>query len=254
MRILLLGHKGYLGSYLHRNLSYTHDVEPEQERYDYIINCIGKPNLEYCEENPEISKVSNYTVITPYIEKYPECKIINFSSYYVYDDSGFCCESANVTTDYVYTLHNLMCEYVVTRNQGVTFRLGKLFGNVDYFGKGKLTDYIIQNIEMTLDTVRFNPISVAQVKKVVDYQLENHYMVGVYNLSNDSYTTHYEYGKFINDFFNKSKNIKKIEKMKRSFHNYDKCLMSVDKLKNDMSLTNWKVDLERYLKEIQCIV
>jgi len=254
MNILLLGHKGYLGSYLHRHLSYTHDVEPKREHYNYIINCIGKPDLEYCEENPAASEVSNYTVILPYIKKYPASKIINFSSYYVYDDNDLCAEESNTTIDYFYTLHNLLCEEFVTKNKGVTFRLGKLFGNNGRAYQNKLTEYIIHNNEMTLDMVRFNPTSVLQVKKVIEYELKNNYMVGVYNLSNDDYVTHYEYGIFINNLLGKSKNIKRIEKLHRNFHNYGKFAMSVNKLKNDIVLNDWRIDLERYLKEIKCIV
>jgi len=254
MNILLLGHKGYLGSYLHKNLSYIHDVEPIKESYDYIINCIGKPSLEYCEVNQEISEVSNYTIILPYIKKYPTGKIINFSSYYVYDDNGLCTEDSNTTTSYFYMFHHLMCEHVVTKNRGVTFRLGKLFGNSDGAYQNKLTEYIIHNNEMTLDTVRFNPTSVIQVKKVIEHELKNNYMIGVYNLSNDDYVTHYEYGIFINNLLGKSKNIKRIEKMQRSFHNYGKFAMLVSKLKNDIVLNDWRIDLEQYLKETKCIV
>lgn len=254
MDILLLGHKGYLGSYLHKNLSYVHDIEPKKESYDYIINCVGKPSLEYCENNPEISEVSNHTVIMPYIKRYPDCKVINFSSYYVYDDYGFCHEDSNTTKDYFYTLHNLLCEEFITKNKGVTFRLGKLFGNLNCSRRGKLTEYIIQNNEIVLDMTKFSPASVIQVKKVIEHELKNNYMVGVYNLGNDGYITHYEYGMFINKLLEGNKNIERIEKMPRSFHNYGRFLMSVDKLKNDVILNNWRVDLEQYLKEAQCTV
>ena len=58
MKVLLLGHNGYLGTHLLENI----DVDILQERnvynngkkYDYVINCIGKPNLEYCEKNPDL--------------------------------------------------------------------------------------------------------------------------------------------------------------------------------------------------------
>ena len=251
MKILLLGHRGYLGSYLHTNLAYPHDVEPKQEGYNYIINCIGKPNLEYCEKNPEISEVSNYTIIMPYVNKYPSCKIINFSSYYVYDSDYFCSEDSNTTKNYFYTFHNLLCEEFITKNGGVTFRLGKVFGNKFTNTQNKLTEYIIQNNETTLDMVRFNPVSVIQIKKVIEHELKNNYMLGVYNLSNDDYTTHYEYGMFINKLLgSRNRTIKKIEKMYRNFHNYGKFVMSVDKLKNDITLVDWRYDLKQYLKEV----
>lgn len=249
MNILLLGHKGYLGSYLHRSLSYKHDVLPKNNEYDYIINCIGKPDLEYCETHPEISKVSNYTVIKPYVERYPNSKIINFSSYYVYDSAGFCFEYSNITENYFYTHHNLLCERFITRNNGVTFRLGKLFGNSYCRERGKLTEYIIQKEEMILDSVLFNPVSVSQIKKIIEHELKNKYMTGIYNLSNDGYASHYDYGLFINEMLGTNKSLTKIKKMKRSFHNYGNFLMSVDKLKNDINLTSWELDLYKYLGE-----
>ena len=46
MKILLLGHNGYLGSYLHEHISSDvltdRGVYDNGQKYDYIINCIGK--------------------------------------------------------------------------------------------------------------------------------------------------------------------------------------------------------------------
>ena len=75
MKILLLGHKGYLGSYIKENLSVDildgRKVYNNGKKYDYVINCIGKPNLEYCEKNHIETDYSNYKVIEDVIHHYP---------------------------------------------------------------------------------------------------------------------------------------------------------------------------------------
>ena len=54
---LVLGHNGYLGSFLSHHLDC--DVLNQRyiyyngKRYKYIINCIGKASLEYCEDHRE---------------------------------------------------------------------------------------------------------------------------------------------------------------------------------------------------------
>ena len=77
-------HKGYLGSYLKENL--TADIVDNKNNYDYIINCIGKPNLEFCEVNPHISYESNFKVVSDAIDKHPYSKLIHFSSSRVFDN------------------------------------------------------------------------------------------------------------------------------------------------------------------------
>ena len=90
MNILLLGHNGYLGDYIKNNFDCdvlnTRDVHNNGKKYDYVLNCIGKPDVEFCEKNPEISRYSNCDVILDIKKHYPDSKIINFSSYYCYDD------------------------------------------------------------------------------------------------------------------------------------------------------------------------
>ena len=84
MKILILGHKGYLGSYLHQYIDSDvligRDVYDNGQQYDCIINCIGKVSLEYCESNPDQSYKSNVQVVKDIITNYPNTKIINFSS------------------------------------------------------------------------------------------------------------------------------------------------------------------------------
>jgi dTDP-4-dehydrorhamnose reductase len=98
---LVLGHRGYLGSYLSKNLLCdtlsSRDIYDNGNKYKFVINCIGKPDLEYCESNPCTTEYSNALVLKDIKIHYPDSKIINFSSYYVYDFDGLCSEKSNVT-------------------------------------------------------------------------------------------------------------------------------------------------------------
>lgn len=250
--VLVLGHTGYLGSYLKDNL--VCDIlklENISRDYQFIINCIGKPNLEYCEENLEESWNANTYPIIFLKNKFPKSIIISFSSYYVYDDIGLCTENSKVTNLYNYTKHKLFAEQI--NSNGYTFRLGKLFGgNIEK--QNKLTEYIIKQKNMTLDSVRFNPTSLKQVLRVITKILTTStlYDFGIYNLSNTEIVSHFEYGKFISDFI-PGKNITKLDKIQKCFHNYGRFEMSIDKLLttfgNDLSIS-WKYDMVEYLKGI----
>ena len=67
MKVLLLGHKGYLGSYLFQNLNVDilkdRNVYDNGKKYDYVINCIGKPDLEYCEQHIMETNYSNWLIV-----------------------------------------------------------------------------------------------------------------------------------------------------------------------------------------------
>lgn len=249
--ILLLGEKGYLGSFLYKKLD-TDILENRKlynngKQYQYIINCIGKPNLEYCEENKEETDYSNRDIINDIQKYYPNSKIINFSSYYVYNDKGLCNEDSNTTYKYNYTRQKLEGEQLV--KNGVSFRVGKLFGN-NLGQQNKLTEHVINSNNVTLDEVYFNPTSVQQVLKVIEFELKNNNLQGIYNLSNDGVTTHYDYGVFINEILGTNKTINKVFKVNKTFDNYGYFTMSCDKLKNYISLNSWKDDLKYYIETL----
>tara|TARA_Y100000593_G_scaffold95015_1_gene198286 strand:- start:31348 stop:32094 length:747 start_codon:yes stop_codon:yes gene_type:complete len=248
MNNLILGSSGYLGSYLKDHINFLDDID------GYIINCIGKPDLEFCEDNSDISYVSNYEVVSDIIKNYPNSKIIHFSSYYVYDGENECVEDSNVTKEYKYCEHKLMSEKLVVENGGVVFRLGKLFGHSNLIKQNKLTEYIMTSDEVVLDDVMFNPTSLKQVLKVVEYELFNNNLNGIFNLSNDGNSSHYEYGEYIKKYFNINLEIKRIKKHKRKFHNYGKFLMSCDKIKKFVKLDTWEDDMQEYLEQMKCIV
>jgi len=250
MRVLVLGHNGYLGSYLVDNLKCSVDtmsVPYIEDNYEYVINCIGKPNLEYCEHHPDISRTSNYNAIYSVLKTCPRAKVINFSSYYVYNDEGLCTEESNVTDKYIYCKHKLMSEELITDRGGVTFRLGKLFGNSKK-DQGKLTDAIIVNTDMILDEVMFNPTSVRQVLRAVNYEIKFKDLKGVFNLSNSGTVSHYDYGVFIRETLDMSTdNLKRIKKTERVFDHYGRFEMSIDKISKKVRINDWKKDMEYYL-------
>jgi len=251
-KVLIIGDRGYLGSYLAKNIQSSiakfedRKLISDNVEYDYVINCIGKANLEYCESFPESTYYSNCGIMADINRYYPNSKIVNFSSYYVYDNLGLCDENSNVTTEYQYTKQNLECENSVLN--GVSFRLGKLFGG-DLKSQNKLTEHIINSSELFLDDVMFNPTSLKQVLDVIEYELTNKSLYGVYNLANKGITTHYEYGVFIDELLGSKKEITKIEKLAR-FKNYGNFTMSCEKLNRSVSLTDWKIEMNSYLNTL----
>jgi dTDP-4-dehydrorhamnose reductase len=253
IKLLLLGHKGYLGSGLYKNLSFKCDILNKRDVYDngniydYVINCIGNPNLEFSEKND--TSYSNWLVINDIKKCYPSSKIINFSSYYVYDQLGFCNEESNVTEKYNYCKWKLNAEK--DNSNGINFRIGKLFGNIKK-RQNKLTDYIIDNVdkEISLDNVLFNPTSINQIIQIILYEFEHKTLFGTYNLSNLGFTSHYEYGIFISKCLNLNIKINQINIMKREFENYGKFLMDTTKINNIYPLVSWENDLIDYLEQV----
>jgi len=248
MEILLLGHKGYLGSYLYKNLSVDvlldRNVYDNGNQYEYVINCIGKPGVEYCETHIQETDYSNWLVVEDIIKHYPNSKIINFSSYYVYDQEGLCKETANTTDRYHYMRQNLNAEKLI--KNGISFRLGKLFGNKQH-DQNKLIDYILKNDDLILDSVLFNPTSVCQVLQLIKYELDKKCLTGIFNLSNSGVVSPYSLGIFVNELLGINKHITQIEKMDRIFHNYGKFLMDISKINHIYPLTDWKEDFKNYL-------
>jgi dTDP-4-dehydrorhamnose reductase len=252
MKILLLGHNGNLGSFLTMRLSpdvlTSREVYCNGVDYDYVINCIGRADFDYCEEHKEESDYSNRDVVLDIQKWYPTSKIINFSSYFVYDSVGLCTEDSPVTHKYNYTRQNLEKEQLV--KNGVSFRLGKPFGHPQLSKQSKLTEYIIQNDDLFLDDVTFNPVSLAQIYKVILYEIRMRDLHGIYNLANNNLTTPFEYGAFINRMMGTSKKITRVNEIKRTFHNNGRFTMSLDKLRKLVHLTDWQDDMITYLKSL----
>ncbi len=246
--VLVLGHKGYLGSYLTKNLK-ADTVENAKGPYDYVINCIGKPSVEFCQEHPEISEESNLNVVKKMIADYPKSKFIHFSSYYVYDYDGMCNEGYPTTDKYYYMKHKLDSEKLVVDAHGVVFRLGKLFGSSDGKKQGKFTDYILDNQELTVDTIPFNPTSLRQVLAVMKFEISQGILYGIFNLANKGVVTHSDYAQFVNIQTGNAKKINIIARRDRAFHNYGRFVMDCSKLEQYIKLGDWQTDLVEFIRE-----
>lgn len=252
MKVLLLGHNGNLGSFLTMKLSpdvlTTREVYFNGIDYDYIINCIGRADFDYCEVHKEESDYSNRDVMIDIYKCYPKSKIINFSSYFVYDSDGLCAETSPVTYDYNYSRQNLEKEQMV--KNGVSFRLGKLFGHPQLNKQKKLTEYIIQNDNLFMDDVAFNPTSLTQIYKIVLHEINTGELHGIYNAANNNFATPFEYALFIDRVMGTNKKIGKVDKIERAFHNNGRFLMSLEKISKHVSLTDWQEDMIIYLKSL----
>lgn len=250
-KFLLLGHNGYLGSYLLNSLDCDilegRELYNNSFKYQFIINCIGKPDLEYCELNQDETLYSNALIIEDIKNFYPESKIINFSSYYVYNDIGLCNEESNTTIKYAYCRQKILGEQL--NINGLNFRIGKLFGN-HLSSQNKLTEYILKNDRLEIDTVTFNPTSVyciSELLKNYDFLNEN---FGIYNLSNRGIVSHYDYALFINNFLNDIKLIIKSDKNIRPFENYGKFTMDISKINKLVYIERWENDMKNYLQKV----
>lgn len=243
MKLLLVGHKGYLGSYLHRHLQEDHEVDtvPQHIRYDWAINCIAKPDMQWCEDNPLESANSNWRSAA-WAGTYAH-RLLQFSSYYVYDDIGRCAEDANKCLQYNYPRHKLMGDWEAIRRKGLVFRLGKLFGN-PHQRQDKFWDYLLDNSpeDIVADEVWFNPTSCRQVAQAVDWALKDD-PEGVFNLACSRPTTHRTFALQV------KKDYVKAGRPAHSWSNYHNCAMSVDKIKTALDLLPWQDEVERAITE-----
>jgi dTDP-4-dehydrorhamnose reductase len=244
MKILLFGSTGYLGSFLSQKLKV--DICDKGKNYDYIINCVGKPDVDFCEQHVDVSYESNYNFLKGIKTKY-NSKIIHFSTYYVYDDIGECTENSNLSDRFVYMKHKIMSEKLLSDND-ICFRIGKLFGNIDVNKQNKLTEHILTNDILSLNKVLFNPTSLRQVLFAIENFIENKIPGGTYNLGNKGIISSIEYGRFINEYLNTNKKISILDNSVGKYHKYG-CLMSLNKISRFINLTKWEDDMMLYLNE-----
>ena len=247
MKILLLGHNGFLGSYLYEHM-YEYpflDVLSERNvynngnKYVYVINCIGKPDIKYCEQNIEETNYSNWLVIEDIIRYYPDAKIINFSTNAVYDGEGLNTEDDITKDNYAYVRQKLNGEKLI--KNGVTFRIGTMFAH-KYQQPNKFIDYVLNKDNLTLDSVLFNLTSMSQILRVITHELLHNNLVGIYNLANLGVISHYDFGVEITQMLGLKKNITRIDKLDRPEPNYGRYLMDVSKLNSVLPLTHWRHD------------
>jgi hypothetical protein len=122
-RVRVLGHKGYLGSYLFQELSKDMNIELTQDDYniDYLINCMGLVDVSACLHNPGKSLVSNCGEFIRVCDHTKPKNIINMSSYFVYDKNG-----SIFNTNYA--MHKHLADQYTELKGGKVLVLGKLFG------------------------------------------------------------------------------------------------------------------------------
>lgn len=262
MKTLLLGHKGYLGSYLYKYLQ-CDVIEERMDQYyglsklpdvdyDLIINCIAMSDMQACQEYPDRSFQSNANIVSCFKAYYPTAKFVHFSTYYVYNTEELATEEHPLAKDssLLYIQHKIIGE---TWNQdGITFRLGKLFGNPD--GKQqKLTEYIINSSDtLHLDTHLFNPCSCQCVLKAIQNEDLILNQTGIFNLANVGVTTPIDYAKFILNYTGSYQDI--VYKDRKPFSNYSKFAMDLSKIQQHLILDPWEKDMREYLKCLASVI
>jgi dTDP-4-dehydrorhamnose reductase len=250
MNITIVGERGYLGSYLMRRLQ-----EDDYSKYegDYVINCAGLVSVEISEQDPDRSFNSNAKLVRDLIKKYPDRKLISFSSYYVYDEPEVLCDELSKTTEaYAYMRHKLIGEKYALIAGGLCFRLGKLYGHPDLNRQERLTECLIKNSEgFVLDNVIFNPTSLETVYTAIRFELLNQSLYGLFNLSDDGVTSHSSYGEFVLKCLNRRTPILRVDKTEKTFHNYGNFAMDIGKIKRIISLSHWTENMERYVSTLK---
>ena len=255
-KILLVGHKGYLGSFLFDFLKINgFDVYAWGDKYinhrpDYVINCAGLVGVKECEDNPPRSFQSNYLVGGNMLYAYPKAKHIYFSSYYVYDSGGSCTEESQTTSRYFYMKHKLGTEELILAKGGLIFRLGKLFGHVDIHKKKGLLESVLLDKNVVVDRVMFNPCSLMQVCRAVQFELETQKLVGIFNLANTELCTHAMFAAMACHYAKLSKPIEIIDKRDGMFDSYGRFYMDLSKLNKHICLNDWGRDLKNYIEEL----
>lgn len=255
MKTLVVGANGYLGSYLAKQLScdtWVREKRWPDTAYDYVINCVGIGDLEYCERHRVESYSSNVKFVIDLANRYSDSKLIHFSSYYVYDSPIPSNEDSKTTRKYVYCSDKLDSEKIVVDRDGLVFRLGKLFGN-PYARERKLTDYLIRHGQnggkVVVDNQIFNPTSVHQVYEAILSELWNGSLFGRRNVACEEAASHYSYAREIRKYLPKLR-LKRIDRLPRMFHNYGRFEMDLSRIRSEITLNPWKRDLQNYLSDI----
>ena len=250
-KFLLLGHNGYLGNFLHNELDCdildSKDVYCNGKDYEFIVNCISKTSVPYCEENPDLSLYSNAEVVLDIKKFYPKSFLINFSSYYVYDDINLCTENSKTNNKLVYCKHKLLSENY--NDKGVNFRVGKLFGNKNAF-QYRLTEKVLDSDEIWLDQVNMNPTSVYCISEIIKKIDVIKDFPSTYNLANHGITSHFDYGSFIVNHLKRNTIIHKLNSYEKPFSSHGNFLMSLDKISKFYDIKSWQEDMIYYLDNL----
>lgn len=235
MKTIVLGAQGFLGSYFARALgdsAILHINRPNQEmldshfnlhltpesleklgeiigkyRPDYIINCVGATNIDYCESNPDFSFFLNEQVPLRLAEL---SETFGYKLVQISTDAVFSGQQSNSSEDdkciptTVYGMSKLAGEKAVSMNSP-----NSLICRVNFVGANprgvSLFDYFYQNMKQNIavtgfTNIHFTPLAVDEtVKIIVDLISRNE--IGIYHVVGMDRISKYEFAEMIRNIW-----------------------------------------------------
>lgn len=181
---------------------------------DIVINLAGISSVEECEINPESAYNVNQLIpkIIAQACHFTDIKFIHISTDHLFGNENILHEEDDeiiLLNQYAKSKYAGECEVIKECPKSLICR-------TNFFGKGpnyrnSFSDWIInslsnnQNITL-FDDVCFNPILGSKVAEYAHQLLESD-ASGIYNLSADDYMTKYEFGEYLVNSLNFSKNL-----------------------------------------------
>ncbi len=243
MKILLLGSTGQLGSDILRELSKSNlfniyapisselDLSKKNfideifnKKFDYIINCVAIHDLNFSENNKDLSYLINADVpkkLAEYCEQ-KNCNLIHFSTDYVFDgkkkNNLEYTEQDLVNPLNIYGSSKVMGEKKIKSifNNYYILRISTLFGSNPPRGKKyNFVDAIINKfnnkeiIKVVSDQIS-KPTSTLYIAKVVKEIIEKKFENGIYHLTNNQSLSFYDYSIKILKHFSSNFSVEKI--------------------------------------------
>lgn len=215
MKILILGSRGYLGSYLKKYLkkykkfkllsdfsknnkiNFTNTYELEKlllkSKPQVIINCSGITNIDICEKKKKLSNDINVNFIKNIFllkdKNNLNFKLIHFSSDQLYNNKIQKRNRENVFPfqKNTYSKQKYEGEKICQNYNSLVFRIN-LIGK-SHSKKSSFTDWIFNNLNQNkifygfVDSI-YSPISLKSISKVIRYLLKKEILnsYGVFNL------------------------------------------------------------------------
>ena len=243
MKILLLGSSGQLGSDIFRELSKfnkfkifapkSSEIDLSKENFinkiyninfDYIINCVAIHDINFSENNKDLSYKINSDVpkkLAEYCES-KNCNLIHFSTDYVFDgnkkDSVEYTEKDYVNPLNIYGSSKVMGEKKIKSIFGNYYilRVSTLFGLIPPRGKKyNFVDAIInkfknnETIKVVSDQIS-KPTSTSFIAKAVIEIMEKKFEYGIYHLTNNESLSFYDYSTKILKLFSNNFSVEKV--------------------------------------------
>lgn len=148
MKILILGHKGFLGSalwdYLEKQNHELHSTKFEnlenlvKNYFDVIINAAGRSDYQFCEENRNLARSSNHDLVVKFLDNVinfaPATKFLNLGSIKEFNASSYYAVTkrlARMEIDYAVEIHGIwaaqlfLCN-IVGPGQSIKFLIPKI--------------------------------------------------------------------------------------------------------------------------------